>query len=184
MRVAGLSGGIATGKSSVTRLCREQGVLVIDCDEIARDVVKQVRTRRLQRSWPFCTLTSRAGQQRLQAGGGPVWQRGPPARRWASARAGTGCPPAVRAAGATSVSAGQLDRKGLGQLVFQADPRKRKQLNAALHPLITLQLVWRILCAWLRHRLLVVCGRSPKAVLSAREALSSSCAGGGHAAAV
>jgi dephospho-CoA kinase len=38
MRVIGLTGGIGTGKSSVSRLLREKGVTVIDADEAARAV--------------------------------------------------------------------------------------------------------------------------------------------------
>jgi dephospho-CoA kinase len=40
MIIVGLSGGIASGKSSVTRILRERGFHVIDCDEIAKDVVQ------------------------------------------------------------------------------------------------------------------------------------------------
>ena len=43
MRVVGLTGGIASGKSTATKLFSEQGVPVIDCDEAARDVVLKVR---------------------------------------------------------------------------------------------------------------------------------------------
>lgn len=43
MLVVGLTGGIATGKSTVTALLREQGVTVLDCDEIAHAVVRQGR---------------------------------------------------------------------------------------------------------------------------------------------
>lgn len=39
MRVVGLTGGIATGKSTVGRLLRERGVPVIDADQVARQVV-------------------------------------------------------------------------------------------------------------------------------------------------
>jgi dephospho-CoA kinase len=40
MLIFGLSGGIASGKSSVTRILRERGIHVIDCDEIAKEVVQ------------------------------------------------------------------------------------------------------------------------------------------------
>lgn len=39
IRVIGLTGGVATGKSSVARFFTERGVPVIDADQIARDVV-------------------------------------------------------------------------------------------------------------------------------------------------
>ena len=38
-KVYGLTGGIASGKSTVTRLLRERGAEVVDADQIARDVV-------------------------------------------------------------------------------------------------------------------------------------------------
>jgi dephospho-CoA kinase len=39
MRIIGLTGGIASGKSSVARLLEQQGIPVIDADQLARDVV-------------------------------------------------------------------------------------------------------------------------------------------------
>jgi dephospho-CoA kinase len=40
MRVVGLTGGIASGKSTVTAMFRELGAAVIDADEVAREVVE------------------------------------------------------------------------------------------------------------------------------------------------
>lgn len=40
MKVYGLTGGIASGKSSVARVLRELGATVIDADELAREVVR------------------------------------------------------------------------------------------------------------------------------------------------
>lgn len=39
MRVIGLTGGIASGKSTTARLLRELGARIVDADEVARDVV-------------------------------------------------------------------------------------------------------------------------------------------------
>ncbi len=44
MKIVGLTGGIATGKSTVTNLIRQHGIPVIDCDEIAHLVTKKVNT--------------------------------------------------------------------------------------------------------------------------------------------
>ena len=46
MIVVGLTGGIATGKSTVTALLRQYGITVLDCDEIAHAVVRQVFEQR------------------------------------------------------------------------------------------------------------------------------------------
>lgn len=40
MRVYGLTGGIASGKSTVTAMFRDRGIPVIDADELAREVVE------------------------------------------------------------------------------------------------------------------------------------------------
>lgn len=40
MKVYGLTGGIASGKSTVARLLREQGLAVVDADGLAREVVE------------------------------------------------------------------------------------------------------------------------------------------------
>lgn len=39
-KIIGLTGGIATGKSTVSKILREEGYQVIDADLIARDIVK------------------------------------------------------------------------------------------------------------------------------------------------
>ena len=52
MRVVGLTGSIACGKSTVSALLQQRGIPIIDCDLIARDVVKKVRPGpRLGRPW-------------------------------------------------------------------------------------------------------------------------------------
>jgi len=40
MRIIGLTGGIASGKSTVTKIFIENGVVVIDLDQIAKDIVE------------------------------------------------------------------------------------------------------------------------------------------------
>ncbi len=43
MRVIGLTGGIASGKSTVARMLAERGIPVIDADQLARDAVEPGR---------------------------------------------------------------------------------------------------------------------------------------------
>ena len=40
MKVIGLTGGIASGKSTVSRMLRQKGTYIIDADEIAKEIVK------------------------------------------------------------------------------------------------------------------------------------------------
>ena len=42
MKIIGLSGGIASGKSTAAKFLVERGIAVIDCDLVARDVVRKV----------------------------------------------------------------------------------------------------------------------------------------------
>ncbi|MBI3061724.1 MAG: dephospho-CoA kinase, partial [Deltaproteobacteria bacterium] len=39
MKLVGLTGGIATGKSTVTSMLRQLGARIIDADELAREIV-------------------------------------------------------------------------------------------------------------------------------------------------
>jgi dephospho-CoA kinase len=89
-----LTGGIASGKSTVSRLFDALGVPVIDADEVARDVVA-----------PGTTLLAQVFEQ-----------FGAQLRR----------------------PDGSLDRTGLRRLVF-ADPARRRQLEALLHPAISVR---------------------------------------------
>ncbi|HVY48749.1 MAG TPA: dephospho-CoA kinase [Minicystis sp.] len=91
MLLFGLTGGIASGKSTVAARLRELGVPVIDADQLAREVVAP-------------------GSEGLAA---------------------------VVAAFGEGVLAedGALDRKALAAVAF-ADPARRRQLNAILHPRI------------------------------------------------
>jgi dephospho-CoA kinase len=41
MRIVGLTGGIASGKSTVSNLFKASGIPVVDADVVARDVLKK-----------------------------------------------------------------------------------------------------------------------------------------------
>ncbi|GAB7003819.1 dephospho-CoA kinase [Nocardioides sp. AN3] len=87
----GLTGGIASGKSTVSRILSELGATVIDADQLAREVVA-------------------AGTPGLAA--------------------------VVDAFGPSVLTAqGDLDRPGLGAIVF-AEPERRRTLEAIVHPLV------------------------------------------------
>ncbi len=62
IRVIGLTGGIATGKSSVARFFTEKGIPVIDADQLARDAV-------LPGSPALRKIISQFGQEMLKHGG-------------------------------------------------------------------------------------------------------------------
>ena len=86
-----LTGGIASGKSTVAAMFRELGAKVIDADLLGHEELRTgTRT--------FREIVARFGQQVL----GP---------------------------------AGGIDRRRLGEIVF-ADPSKRAELNAIIHPAI------------------------------------------------
>jgi len=87
----GLTGGVASGKSTVSRLLGELGAVVVDADALAREVVEP-------------------GTPGLEA---------------------------VVASFGTEVLAadGSLDRARLGAIVF-ADPARRADLEAVVHPLV------------------------------------------------
>jgi dephospho-CoA kinase len=89
IRIIGLTGGIASGKSTVARFFQSQGAALIDADQLAREAVE------------------------------------PGSRGLAGVVAAFG-------AGVLAQD-GWLDRKGLGAMVF-ADSRKRRRLEAILHP--------------------------------------------------
>ncbi|MDI3297902.1 MAG: dephospho-CoA kinase [Bacillota bacterium] len=54
LRLLGLTGGIASGKSTVARMLQELGAAVIDADQVARDVVEpgEPALAEIARRWP------------------------------------------------------------------------------------------------------------------------------------
>lgn len=87
----GLTGGIASGKSTVGQLFVELGIPLVDADQVARDVV----------------APGSSGLHAVIAHFGPSFL----------------------------TADGQLDRRQMRETVF-AEPHKRQQLEAILHPLI------------------------------------------------
>ncbi|TGV13646.1 dephospho-CoA kinase, partial [Mesorhizobium sp. M00.F.Ca.ET.186.01.1.1] len=87
--ILGLTGGIATGKSTVTGMLRERGIPVIDADQIAREVVEPGKPA-------YEAIVRHFGKDIL-------------------------------------LEDGQIDRKGLGEIVF-SDESERQKLNAIVHP--------------------------------------------------
>jgi len=98
----GLTGGIASGKSLVANLFAEHGAVVIDTDQIARDVVQPGRPALAQ-------IVTAFGAEVLDWDGG-------------------------------------LDRRRMRQTVF-ADPNRRLQLEAILHPAVRAELACRAAAA-------------------------------------
>ncbi|HLO04893.1 MAG TPA: dephospho-CoA kinase [Symbiobacteriaceae bacterium] len=96
MLTVGLTGGIASGKSTVSRLLRERGAPIVDADQIVHQ---------------------------LQAPGSPL----------VTEIAQAFGPEIIR-------PDGSLDRPRLGAIVF-ADPAKRHQLEAIVHPPVRAQ-IW------------------------------------------
>ena len=91
MKWIGLTGGIASGKSTVAKIFKQRGLPVVDADEVARLVV-QLGSEGLSE------VVSHFGKDVLS-------------------------------------SDGNLQRKALGQKVFQ-DPAQLKKLESILHPLV------------------------------------------------
>ena len=66
LRLVGLTGGIASGKSTVARLIAGRGIPVLDADQLARDVVEpgQPALAEIARLWPEAITASGALDRR------------------------------------------------------------------------------------------------------------------------
>jgi len=62
MKVIGLTGGIASGKSTISKLLKEKGAVIIDADKIARDLMQPGKD-----AW--CEVISHFGERILKSGG-------------------------------------------------------------------------------------------------------------------
>lgn len=84
MLVIGLTGGIATGKSTVAAILRQQGVSVLDCDEIAHAVVRKVRSlphNYFRVGVVLLARRSQLGSMGLQTRAKVLWPECPAAKR-------------------------------------------------------------------------------------------------------
>jgi dephospho-CoA kinase len=90
MLIVGLTGGIASGKSTVSKEIARQGILVLDCDAIAHDVTCRGRWgyRRVLRAFGPSVLTSSGGHSGVGRAGHRVKHLLGPASRLRTA-AGT-----------------------------------------------------------------------------------------------
>ncbi|KAN0076778.1 Dephospho-CoA kinase domain containing protein [Tylopilus felleus] len=126
MLVVGLTGGIATGKSTVAALLASHGIPIIDADLIARQVVEPGTRGHKQIVKAFGTgvlLPSSVGS--AINSNERDWYTRP------------------------------IDRKKLGSIIFN-DEKQRKILNGIVHPAVTRAILWGVFKAWLRGEKLVV----------------------------
>ena len=172
MKLIGLTGGIATGKSTVSTLFRSHGLPVVDADEIAKAVVQKgvlsmggrlTRMRahandpfaisaNTQGRWGYRRVVKTFGTDILQPDGDnhPVRHNAFPLARF---------PPMTHLnltqTSCFRIEQAEIDRKKLGKLIFE-NPDLRQQLNAATHPIVTLELARQIFMHWLLFRFVVV----------------------------
>ncbi|TCS96724.1 dephospho-CoA kinase [Hazenella coriacea] len=68
--ILGLTGGIATGKSTVSAMFRQQGAILIDADQIARDVVEpgSIGLERVRQHFGDQVIDSQGRMDRTQVG--------------------------------------------------------------------------------------------------------------------
>ncbi|KAB5591498.1 hypothetical protein CTheo_5055 [Ceratobasidium theobromae] len=105
MLIVGLTGGIGSGKSTVSSLLAAHGLPIIDADLLARQVVEPGTSA-------HAAICSTFGNGILKQG------------------------------------SQEIDRKKLGDIIFN-DERKRKQLNAIVHPAVRKAMFWSIVRHWM-----------------------------------
>jgi dephospho-CoA kinase len=110
-RRIGLTGGIASGKSSVAALLASQGLPVLDADVHAREAL----------------APGSAGARAVLARYGPGVAAGPPGAMASTTAEEPGSEDADRMV--------VLDRAALGRIVF-GDPAERRWLEALVHPIV------------------------------------------------
>ncbi|KAI9574153.1 P-loop containing nucleoside triphosphate hydrolase protein [Boletus coccyginus] len=131
MLVVGLTGGIATGKSTVAALLASHDIPIIDADLIARQVVEPGTRAHKQIAKAF-------GKGILSPSSVNPTHSGPDLNSdeqdWYTR---------------------PIDRKKLGSIIFN-DEKQRKILNRIVHPAVTRAIIWGVLKAWLRGEKVVV----------------------------
>lgn len=78
MKLVGLTGGIACGKSTVASMLREAGLPVIDCDQIAHDVQKKASLVACTELYHHLHATGAVG---IPSNGQRIWPQCLPPRR-------------------------------------------------------------------------------------------------------
>lgn len=141
MRI-GITGGVATGKSTVTRLLRDLGALTFSGDEAARAVLTPGGPvlKRLRES--FGDGIFRASQQTASSNRESLNREQLNIESFKRENSGQDAMKAMKEGGNQKRSVeeshpgegdGELDRASLGRLIF-ADPEARQRLNAIMHP--------------------------------------------------
>jgi dephospho-CoA kinase len=129
--VVGLTGGIATGKSTVAALFASHDIPIIDADLIARQVVEPGSSAHKQIVKAFGKGVLLPSSVNPTDSGSSI---NSDERDWYTR---------------------PIDRKKLGTIVFNNE-KQRKILNRIVHPAVTRAILWGVLKAWLRGEKLVV----------------------------